>query len=570
VAYTFFGRFQVFFGDGAGGFRDGPSTTTTVSPVTGSPYLLRQADMNRDGRADLVILHSSDSARTSGMEIWLGRGDGTFAKSARVDGSWGALQIADLDRDGALDVVVSGASNGVQAFLGDGLGGIKRTTTYGAGTPRFGFDLADVNEDGIPDLVVADGQVMSWGITWSSKLTVAKGLGDGTFETLQQYDTADPSGQFRVLYGLVLGDLNGDGHVDIFTGHADLMLGTGFGDFGPPQRFVGEAAEQTMLADVNGDGLLDVLGYTIFGQEFAEVTMLNTTRNQNRPPTGLTFPDRIVWPYEQPWADTDENELDVPLTTDPDMHALQYRWTLGDGTVVSTLPFWVPLLRPGQYQVTVTASDERGGSISDTFTLDVPPFKETVLLPGNAFGDLRGAWQRVDDPTAASGARLWHPDAGAPKRTEPLANPTDYFDLGFVADPTQEYKLWIRLKAEGDNWANDSVFVQFTGAKDAAGNPVYELGTTSALAVNLEECSGCGESGWGWEDDGWGAVNRNGVTLRFPEGGIQTIRIQTREDGVSIDQIVLSSEKYKTTRPGTAKNDTVKLNQAGPEVGPRR
>jgi hypothetical protein len=65
-------------------------------------------------------------------------------------------------------------------------------------------------------------------------------------------------------------------------------------------------------------------------------------------------------------------------------------------------------------------------------------------------------------------------------------------------------------------------------------------------------------------------VNRNGVTLRFPEGGVQTIRIQTREDGVSIDQIVLSSEKYKATRPGAAKNDTVKLDQVGPEVSPRR
>jgi hypothetical protein len=126
------------------------------------------------------------------------------------------------------------------------------------------------------------------------------------------------------------------------------------------------------------------------------------------------------------------------------------------------------------------------------------------------------------------------------------------------------------LRAEGDYWANDSVFVQFTGAKDAAGSPIYGIGTASALAVNLEECSGCGESGWGWEDDGWGAVDVNGVTLRFPEGGPQTIRIQTREDGVSIDQIVLSSEKYRTARPGTAKNDTVTLNPSGPEVGPHR
>jgi hypothetical protein len=54
-------------------------------------------------------------------------------------------------------------------------------------------------------------------------------------------------------------------------------------------------------------------------------------------------------------------------------------------------------------------------------------------------------------------------------------------------------------------------------------------------------------------------VNRNGTTLRFPQGGPQTLRVQAREDGVSIDQIVLSSEKYKTSRPGTAKNDTTIL-----------
>jgi len=52
---------------------------------------------------------------------------------------------------------------------------------------------------------------------------------------------------------------------------------------------------------------------------------------------------------------------------------------------------------------------------------------------------------------------------------------------------------------------------------------------------------GCGISGWGWEDDGWGAVNRNGVLLRFPDGGGQRLRIQIREDGVSVDQIVLST-----------------------------
>jgi hypothetical protein len=49
------------------------------------------------------------------------------------------------------------------------------------------------------------------------------------------------------------------------------------------------------------------------------------------------------------------------------------------------------------------------------------------------------------------------------------------------------------------------------------------------------------------------------VTLRFPDGGWQRIRIQVREDGVSVDQIVLSAVTYRTARPGRAKNDTLIL-----------
>jgi hypothetical protein len=111
------------------------------------------------------------------------------------------------------------------------------------------------------------------------------------------------------------------------------------------------------------------------------------------------------------------------------------------------------------------------------------------------------------------------------------------------------------------------VWVQFSGAAGSAGTPAYGIGTAAALPVNLEECSGCGLSGWGWEDDGWGAVDQHGTTLRFPAGGRQRLRIQTREDGVAIDQIVLSSDKYKTARPGTAKNDTVILQPTGPWLG---
>ena len=166
-----------------------------------------------------------------------------------------------------------------------------------------------------------------------------------------------------------------------------------------------------------------------------------------------------------------------------------------------------------------------------------------------------GNWQYVEDETAAETLRVWNPNRNAPKVTTPRANPTDYVELFFNPDPTLEYKLWIRGKAENNSWANDSAWVQFSGAVNAAGEPVYRIGTTSALPFNVEECSGCGVSGWGWEDDGWGAPDTPGVTLHFPEVGWHTIRIQTREDGLSIDQIVLSAVRHRTARPGAAKND---------------
>ena len=568
VVYGGSRSFRVFFGNGAGGFTDGPST-----PLAGFAARLVQADINRDGRADIIVGWGRDFQITPTIEMWLGRGDGTFARASHTEGEWHSFEVADVDRDGVTDLLVS-SPTGVEARLQDGLGGTKGTRTFGEGQPWFRFALGDLNEDGRLDLAVVEGELRGRFFNQTSRFTIARGNGDGTFEPIRSVETAEPD-EFRTLFGgLILGDLTGDGHLDVFTNQGDLLEGNGSGLVGDPQRFLASAPGNPVLAaDFNGDGLLDVAGYHRNDSDFRAVTMINTTRSENRPPSGLNLSETYIWPYDRSWWDTDENQIDTlpNVINDPDMHGLRHRWTLADGTVLSTHPWLFPsMLLPGTYRVTLTIDDYRGASISDAFTLEVPAFKETVLLPASSFGEFHGAWQRVEDPTASWGARMWHPDAGAPKQTTPLANPTDYFDLGFVADPTQEYKLWIRMKADRDHWSNDSVFVQFTGAKDAAGNPIYEIGTTSALAVNLEECSGCGVSGWGWEDDGWGAVNRNGVTLRFPEGGPQTIRIQTREDGVSIDQIVLSSGKYKTTRPGTAKNDTVTLNPSGPEIGPHR
>jgi hypothetical protein len=115
------------------------------------------------------------------------------------------------------------------------------------------------------------------------------------------------------------------------------------------------------------------------------------------------------------------------------------------------------------------------------------------------------------------------------------------------------YHLWIRLRAEADHWDNDSISVQFSGSVDAAGNPIYRIGTTQSNFVSLEEGDGAGLEGWGWNDNHYGDL---AAPIYFNATGEHTLRIQQRQDGVLLDQIVLSAGTYYDTRPGILKNDT--------------
>jgi hypothetical protein len=166
-----------------------------------------------------------------------------------------------------------------------------------------------------------------------------------------------------------------------------------------------------------------------------------------------------------------------------------------------------------------------------------------------------GNWQIGADSSAAGGARMQSTNFGAAKVTTASAAPADYFELTFTAEAGRPYRLWIRARAQSDSWANDSVHVQFDRSVNASGTAAYRIGTTASAEVNLEDCSGCGLSGWGWQDNGWG-TGVLGPPIYFAATGAQRIRVQIREDGVGIDQIVLSPEKYLTSAPGALKNDT--------------
>ena len=188
---------------------------------------------------------------------------------------------------------------------------------------------------------------------------------------------------------------------------------------------------------------------------------------------------------------------------------------------------------------------------------DPTPTGDVVLYASEAVSRA-GAWTVESDATAAGAARIRHPNAGAAKVASASAAPANYFELTFSAEAGRAYRLWIRGKADGNNWSNDSVFVQFSDSVTASGAPTYRIGTTSATDVNLEACSGCGIAGWGWQDNGYG-TGVLGPLIYFAASGPKTMRVQTREDGFAIDQIVLSPTTFITSSPGALKNDTTIL-----------
>jgi hypothetical protein len=169
-----------------------------------------------------------------------------------------------------------------------------------------------------------------------------------------------------------------------------------------------------------------------------------------------------------------------------------------------------------------------------------------------------GSWRVVADSTAAGGQRLEQPEAGAATIDPPLANPTHYVEIPITVQADRNYRVWLRLKGAGNSGYSDSVWVQTSGTVDVGGAAVYRIGSTSATRVNLQDCAGCSISGWGWQDNGYG-TGVLGPILRFATGGTHTLRIQAREDGVSIDQVVLSPSTYLNSSPGALKNDTTIL-----------
>lgn len=167
---------------------------------------------------------------------------------------------------------------------------------------------------------------------------------------------------------------------------------------------------------------------------------------------------------------------------------------------------------------------------------------------------MRGTWTRVSDASAAGGSRMSSSDSGWSAADTPLANPPDYFEVPIAAAGNTTYRVWVRLRAGSNSKWNDSVWLQFGDALSTGGAAIYRTGTTSGLLLNLEACSGCGLNGWGWVGGAYWLTQT--ALVRFASTGTHTIRVQTREDGAQVDQIVLSPATWLQSAPGQPSGDS--------------
>jgi glucose/arabinose dehydrogenase len=190
-------------------------------------------------------------------------------------------------------------------------------------------------------------------------------------------------------------------------------------------------------------------------------------------------------------------------------------------------------------------------------TASAPPGAADIViyasdLPAAA---LHGSWAPAGDSGSPNGVKLATPDAGTANLNVPLAAPIDYVDVTFNANSGTPYTLWLRLKALNNIKFNDAVWVQFSDARTLNGAPIYAMNSSSGLLVNLATDSTASSlNSWGWQN---GAYWLNqATTLTFASSGSHTLRIQVREDGVQLDQIVLSPNTFRNSPPGPVGGDT--------------
>jgi uncharacterized protein (TIGR03437 family) len=264
----------IALGNGNGTFSVLPTTavpaypTSSGLPNSGSGYIA-SADLNGDGKLDLVFGPFRTDAAPSGVLVALGNGDGTFQPPVFLPvrlnmANLGANQIAlgDVNQDGIPDIVTAGGT----ILFGDGKGGFPRRRDY-AWNASGSVTLADFDGDGKIDIIVGNGNsLLTSGSTSYPSLTVMFGQGGGAFVGAP-ISNAGPSGALELGQAIAPADFNRDGipdlaFVDFEGGFLDILLGAGEGTFRQTFQYSFASTDlppvSIAIADFNGDGKPDL------------------------------------------------------------------------------------------------------------------------------------------------------------------------------------------------------------------------------------------------------------------------------------------------------------------------
>jgi hypothetical protein len=386
------------------------------------------ADLNADGKADIA------ASTVSGVSVLLGNGDGTFRNVVNYAGGsfHQSLVAADFTRDGKIDLltaypgqlVTGGRDNGsltLRPGTGDGSFG-EPIVLEGGGHP-YHIAVGDFNKDARPDLAVANfvsesasillnqkalplaefAPRVSYAVTAScpKKVVVGEFNGDGKLDFAVANNGCSGPGAVNVFIGngdgtfkkaveyhgghqheaMTAGDLNGDGRLDLVvtysggqTGQAMALLGRGDGTFAPTnaERPVGVLPQGATLADLNGDGKLDL----VTANNFDSTVSVLAGRGDGTFGEAVTAPSNSN-PGALTTADLNgDGRQDVILARyfDSDESLRVYRNT-GDGTLSSFVDLTADL-RP----TTVIASDFNGDLKADLAILGSRRREPGILL----------------------------------------------------------------------------------------------------------------------------------------------------------------------------------------------